>query len=85
MSDNKFAAITWPSRWNSAAAAAALSQAGADVMAVGFFGTVRFRLDDPESVTAIVNHARRFADMVEQAGLDYRLANVGGQLPPLEL
>jgi pyridoxal biosynthesis lyase PdxS len=67
----QFANFTWPSRWNKAAAAAMLTQSGAEAVAVGFMGTLRFRLDDPESVAAIVNHARKFADMVEQAGRDF--------------
>ena len=62
----QFADFTWPSRWNKGEAVAALSQSGPDVMATGFFGVIRFRLDDDESVAAIVSHARQFADMVEK-------------------
>lgn len=62
----QFADFTWPSRWNKAEQVANLSQSGAEVFAVNFMGVIRFRLDDDESVTAIVNHARRFADAVEK-------------------
>jgi hypothetical protein len=61
----QFADFTWPSRWNKAEQAAILSQSGAEVHAVNFMGVIRFRLDDDESVAAIVNHARRFAEAVE--------------------
>jgi hypothetical protein len=67
MGDNQYANMTWPARWNAGEVVAALSQSGADVMATGFFGVVRFRLDDTESVAAIVNGARQFATMVEGA------------------
>jgi hypothetical protein len=71
MDDNKFASLTWQSRWNGAQGVAGLTQDGPDAMACGFFGTVQFRLDKPEDVAAIVNHARQFADMVERAGRGY--------------
>lgn len=67
MGDPKYADFTWPARWNKAPAAAFLSQSGPDVMAVNFMGTLRFRLDDTESVDAIVSRARQFAMMVESA------------------
>lgn len=67
----QFANFTWPARWNGAEAVAAFSQSGADVQATGFFGVLRFRLDDTASVAAIVNHARQFADMVERAKRSY--------------
>lgn len=68
---NVYARMTWPARWNDGEQAAALSQSGAEVMATGFFGTLTFRLDEPGSVEAIVRYARAFADMVENAKLDY--------------
>jgi hypothetical protein len=61
----KYADFTWPARWNKGEVVATLSQSGPDVMAVNFMGVLRFRLDDDESVAAIVNAARRFADAVE--------------------
>jgi hypothetical protein len=67
----KFADFSWQPRWNKAAGVASLSQSGPDVMAIGFFGVLKFRLDRPDDVAAIVNHARRFADMVEGAAVDY--------------
>jgi hypothetical protein len=71
MADLQFADFTWPARWNKGEVVATLSQSGPDVMATGFFGVIRFSLDDAESVAAIVNHARRFADMVERTKRDY--------------
>lgn len=71
MTDLQFADFTWPARWNKGEAVAALSQSGPDVMATGFFGVIRFRLDDDESVAAIVNSARQFADMVEKNKREY--------------
>jgi hypothetical protein len=84
----QFADFTWPARWNKGEAVAALSQSGADVMATGFFGVIRFRLDDTESVAAIVNHARQFADMVERTkrefdeGQEYIAAPAERETPP---
>jgi hypothetical protein len=80
----QFADFTWPSRWNKGEVAAMLSQSGPDVMATGFFGVIRFRLDDDESVAAIVNLARRFADMVEEAkqGYDGVCDRCGGSPAP---
>jgi hypothetical protein len=62
----QYADFTWPSRWNKGEVVASLLQSGPEVMAVNFMGTLRFRLDDTESVAAIVNSARRFADAVER-------------------
>jgi hypothetical protein len=67
----KFADFTWPSRWNKGDVVAALSQTGAEVTATSFFGVLRFRLDQPEDGAAIVNAARRFADMVEETYVHY--------------
>ena len=67
----QFADFTWPARWNKSEAVASLSQSGPDVMATGFFGVIRFRLDDTESVAAIVSQARRFADMVERTKREF--------------
>ena len=64
----QFADLDWQERWNRSPTSAALSQSGPDVVATGFFGVVRFRLDQPADVAAIVNHARQFAAMVEEAG-----------------
>lgn len=74
----KFANFTWQSRWNGADAVAALSTDGPDAFATGFMGVLKFRFDRPDDVAAIVNAARRFADMVEQAGQDYASADTGG-------
>lgn len=71
MTDLQFADFTWPARWNKGEVVATLSQSGPDVMATGFFGVIRFSLEDTESVAAIVNHARRFADMVERTKRDF--------------
>jgi len=70
VADNVYASMTWQPRWNGAEAVAALTTNGADVMATGFFGVLRFRMDDDASVAAIVRHARAFADMVEHEKLD---------------
>jgi hypothetical protein len=68
----QFADFTWPSRWNkSQGGVAGLSQSGAEVYAVNFMGVIRFRLDDAESVAAIVSRARVFADMVERAKREF--------------
>ena len=67
----QFADFTWPPRWNSAHVVGGLSQAGPEVMAAGFFGTVRFRLDDDASVAAIISHVRAFADMVERTKREF--------------
>jgi hypothetical protein len=67
MRDPTYANLTWQPRWNGAEAVGSLSQSGADVMATGFFGVLKFQLDDDASVAAIINHARQFADMVENA------------------
>jgi hypothetical protein len=69
--DLQFADLTWQPRWNKAEGVASLSQSGTDVMAVGIFGVVKFKLDDTDSVTAIVNNARQFAAMVETAKRQY--------------
>lgn len=61
--------------WCDGEQVAALSQSGAEVMATGFFGTLTFRLDEPGSAEAIV---RAFADMVENAKLDYDSAWMAG-------
>jgi hypothetical protein len=74
----RFARLDWQSRWNEAVAVASLLQDGPDVMAAGFFGTLNFRLDRPEDVAAVASQARRFADMVEQAGRDYAAPGIGG-------
>lgn len=67
----QFANLTWQERWNRAEAVAGISQDGADVMATGFFGVLRFRLDDDASVKAIVSLSRLFATMVENTKKDY--------------
>jgi hypothetical protein len=67
----RFANFAWQPRWNDATAAASLSQDGADVMAVGFFGTLKFSLADKASCEAIVSRTRLFADMVESAAIHY--------------
>jgi hypothetical protein len=76
----RFADFTWPARWNGSEISAVLSQSGADVMATGFFGVLRFRLDDTASVAAIARYARRFASMVEDAGMSYGITWTGGGL-----
>jgi hypothetical protein len=40
-------------------------------MATGPFGVLRFRLDRPADVAAIVNSFRQFAGMIEQAGREF--------------
>jgi hypothetical protein len=74
MSELNFADLTWQPRWNQAAGVAALSQIGADVMATNFMGVLRFRLDQDADVAAIVNCARRFADLVEETKREYDAA-----------
>lgn len=74
----QFANFEWQPRWNTAEAVASYSQDGAAAFATGFFGVLRFRLDDPGSCTAIANSARRFAEMVEQAAEGYAVDVLGG-------
>jgi len=61
----QFANFEWQPRWNGAEAVAALSTDGPAAFATGFFGVLRYQRDDTPSCEAIVNGARRFADMVE--------------------
>jgi len=72
----RYADLTWQERWNHATAVAALSQSGPDVIATGMFGMLRFRLDRPADVAAIVNSFRRFTGMIEEAGRQWE---AGGQ------
>jgi hypothetical protein len=67
----QFANFEWQPRWNGAEAVAALSTDGPAVFATGFFGVLRYRRDDTRSCEAIVNGARRFADMVEEDTIHY--------------
>lgn len=67
----QFANFEWQPRWNGAEAVAALSTDGPAVFATGFFGVLRYRRDDTKSCEAIVNGARRFADMVEKDAIRY--------------
>jgi hypothetical protein len=67
----QFANLEWRSRWNGADAVASYSQDGPAVFATGFMGVLKFRLDRPDDVKAIVNAARQFADMVEQAQREF--------------
>lgn len=66
-----FADVTWESRWNAADQVAGYSQAGPEVVAVNFMGTIRFSLGNDEDVAAIIHRARGFADMVESAKREY--------------
>lgn len=68
----QFADLDWQERWNQSASVASMMQSGPEVMATGFFGVLRFRLDRPGDVAAIVNYARQFATMVEVAGAQYQ-------------
>jgi hypothetical protein len=67
----RYADLDWQERWNHVTAVAALSQSGADVVATGLFGVLRFSLGRPADVAAIVSSFRQFADMTEQAGRDF--------------
>jgi hypothetical protein len=67
----QFADLDWQERWNKAGAVAGHTQAGAEVMATGLFGVIRFRLDRDEDVAGIINACRRFADMVENTKREY--------------
>lgn len=67
----QFANFEWQPRWNGAEAVAMLSTDGPAVFATGFFGVLRYRRDDKASAAAIVNGARRFADMVEEDTIHY--------------
>lgn len=67
----QFANFEWQPRWNEAEAVAELSTDGPAVFATGFFGILRYRRDDTRSCEAIVNGARRFADMVEEDTIYY--------------
>lgn len=68
----QFANIEWQPRWNNPAAPhAGLTQDGPQVFATGFFGILKFSLDDKASCEAIVTQARLFATMVEEAAIDY--------------
>jgi hypothetical protein len=67
----QFANFEWQPRWNGVEAVAALSTDGPAVFATGFFGVLRYQRDDKASCEAIVNGARRFADMVEQDTIHY--------------
>jgi hypothetical protein len=67
----KFANFEWQPRWNGAEAVAVLSTDGPAVFATGFFGVLRYQRDDTKSCEAIVNGARRFADMVEEDTIRY--------------
>jgi len=67
----QFANFEWQPRWNGAEAVAMLSTDGPAAFAIGFFGVLRYRRDDKASCEAIVNGARRFADMVEQDAIHY--------------
>ena len=75
----QFANIEWQSRWNNPDAPhAGISQDGAAAFATGFMGVLKFRLDQPDDVAAIVAQARLFADMVERTAQVYASADVGG-------
>jgi hypothetical protein len=72
----RYADLDWQERWNHVTAVAALTQSGPDVVATGMFGVLRFRLDRPADVAAIVASFRQFTGMIEEAG---RQREAGGQ------
>jgi hypothetical protein len=67
LEEMQFANFEWQPRWNKAEAVAFVTNDGPAAFTTGFFGVLRFRLDDLESIAAVLNGARRYADMVEDA------------------
>jgi len=67
----QFADLQWQSRWNRTTTPRMYHQAGADVMATGIMGILRFRLDNDEDVAAIVDQLRGFASMIEKLKVEY--------------